>query len=48
MSFSKAHLQTNFGAEGPLITVGERLEDLLSSFGEKRNKESIAPLALLC
>ena len=38
-------LQTNFGAEAPLVIVGERLkcpwlEDLLGFSGEERNRAS--------
>ena len=41
----------NFGGERPLVTAGERLacsrlEDLLRSLGEKRNRASTAPLTL--
>ena len=38
--------QINFGAEGLLITTGERLEDLPGSSGEKHNRASAALLAL--
>ena len=43
----------NFGVERPLVTVGERLKcsrlkDFPGSFGEKRDRASVAPLALPC
>ena len=38
--------QTNFSAEGPLVTAGERLEDLPDSSREKHNRVSVALLAL--
>ena len=39
-------LQTNFGAEGLLVTAGERLEDLPGSSGKKHDRALAALLAL--